>query len=51
MEKKSPKKPPKKLTNVGLSMFVNTIKLRKLPLPVVEVPIKKLLWHFDMPVW
>ncbi len=44
-------KPPHKLTNVGLSMFVNTVKLRKLLLPIVEVDIKKLIWHFDMPVW
>ncbi len=32
-------------------MFVDTIKLRELPLPVVEVPLENLLWHFDMPVW
>ncbi len=43
--------PPKLLTDAGLSMFVNTIKLRELPLPVEEVDIKDLLWHFDMPVW
>jgi len=51
LKKKSFQKPPKKLTSVGLNMFVNTIKLRTLPLPVVEVSLKKLLWHFDMPVW
>ncbi len=43
--------PPKSITDVGLNMFVDTIKLRELPLPVVEVPLKKLIWHFDMPVW
>jgi hypothetical protein len=43
--------PPRLLTDVGLSMFVNTIKLRELPFPIVEIPIEKLLWHFDMPVW
>jgi hypothetical protein len=32
-------------------MFVNTVKLRKLPLPIVSIDIKKLIWHFDMPVW
>lgn len=42
---------PKILTDVGLSMFVNTVKLRELPLPIIEVDIEKLLWHFDMPVW
>lgn len=43
--------PPRILTDVGLSMFVNTIKLRELPFPVVDVPIEQLMWHFDMPVW
>lgn len=43
--------PPRILTDVGLSMFVNTVKLRKLPLPIVNIDIKKLIWHFDMPVW
>lgn len=32
-------------------MFVDTTKLRELPLPIVEVPIEKLIWMFDMPVW
>jgi len=44
-------KPPSILTDVGLSMFVDTAKLRELPLPVEDFPIEKLLWHFDMPVW
>jgi hypothetical protein len=43
--------PPTNLTNAGLSLFVNTQLLRELPVEVVEVPIEKLLWHFDMPVW
>lgn len=51
MPDKSIKKPPKKLTSVGLSMFVDTVELRNLPLPIVEIPIRKLLWHLDMPVW
>lgn len=45
------KLPPHLLTDAGLSMFVNTVKLRELPLPIVDVPVEKLLWHFDMPVW
>lgn len=45
------KQPPRILTDVGLSMFVNTIKLRDLPLPITEMTIEKLLWHFNMPVW
>ena len=44
-------KPPKILTDVGLSMFVNTVKLRKLPLKIIDVDLDKLIWHFDMPVW
>lgn len=43
--------PPKVLTDVGLSMFVNTVALRELPLPVVDIDIEKLIWHFDMLVW
>ncbi len=43
--------PPKILTDAGLSMFVDTVKLRELPLPIEEVNIKDLLWHFDMPIW
>ena len=43
--------PPHRLTDVGLNMFVDTVKLRELPLPIVDVPLEKLIWHFDMPVW
>ncbi len=43
--------PPRVLTDAGLSLFVNTVKLRELPFPLVEIPLEKLLWHFDMPVW
>ena len=46
-----PLSPPKILTDAGLSMFVDTVKLRELPLPVSEIDIDQLLWHFDMPVW
>ena len=45
------KQPPRALIDVGLNMFVDTVKLRGLPLPIVEVEMKKLIWHFDMPVW
>jgi len=45
------RKPPHILTDAGLSMFVDTIKLRELPLPIVDIDIKELMWHFDMPVW
>ena len=43
--------PPRILTDAGLSMFVNTVKLRELPLPIVEINMKELTWHLDMPVW
>jgi hypothetical protein len=42
---------PKLLSDVGLNMHVNVNKLRELPLPVVDIDIKELIWHFDMPVW
>ena len=48
---KKTKQPPHMLTDVGLSMFVNTVKLRELPLPIIEIDVEKLIWHFDMPVW
>lgn len=32
-------------------MFVNTLKFRELPLPIVQINLEKLLWHFAMPVW
>jgi len=48
---KNTKLPPSTLTDVGLSMFVDVIKLRELPLPIMEIELEKLLWHFDMPVW
>ncbi|MEK7507475.1 MAG: hypothetical protein AAB602_00110 [Patescibacteria group bacterium] len=45
------KQPPQALIDAGLSMFVNTTKLRELPLRVADIDIENLLWHFDMPVW
>lgn len=47
----STKQPPKIVTDAGLSMFVDVLKLRELALPIVEIELEKLLWHFDMPVW
>lgn len=43
--------PPRLLTDAGLNMFVDTVKLRELPLPIISVSLEKLIWHFDMPVW
>lgn len=45
------KQPPHSLTDIGLNMYVDTLKLGGLPLPVEEINIEKLVWHFDMPVW
>jgi len=45
------KQPPRILTDAGLNMFVDTVKLRELSLPIVDVDLYKLIWHFDMPVW
>jgi hypothetical protein len=45
------KQPPRILTDAGLSMFVDTVKLRELPLPIIDIDMEKLIWHFDMPVW
>ena len=44
-------RPPHLLTDAGLSRFVNSVALRDLSLPIVDVEIEKLIWHFDMPVW
>ncbi|MCR4311058.1 MAG: hypothetical protein NUV54_00595 [Candidatus Taylorbacteria bacterium] len=46
-----PSLPPRQLTDVGLNMFVDTVKLRELNLPIIDVPLERLLWHFDMPIW
>lgn len=45
------KHPPRALTDAGLNMYVDTLKLSQLPLPVEDVKLEELLWHFDMPVW
>ncbi|MFA4954416.1 MAG: hypothetical protein WC641_03840 [Patescibacteria group bacterium] len=45
------RQPPQVLTDVGLSMFVDTVKLRELPLPIIAIPVEQLIWQFDMPVW
>lgn len=43
--------PPTILTDMGLNMYVDTVKLRELPLPIVDMHIQDLIWHFDMSVW
>lgn len=50
-DRKNMQKPPKILTDVGLSVFVNTVELRDFDVPISEINIQDLLWHFDMPVW
>jgi len=43
--------PPSILTEAGLNMFIDTAKLAALPLPIIDMPVSDLLWHFDMPIW
>lgn len=43
--------PPKILTDKGLNLFVNDLNFRDLDLPIQEIDIDKLIWHFDLPVW
>lgn len=44
-------KRPGILEDVGFDIYVNTQKLRDLPLPIEEVDIQDLTWCFDYPVW
>ena len=44
-------KRPGTLEDVGFDIYVNTQKLRDLPLPIEEVDIRDLTWCFDYPVW
>lgn len=39
------------LKSAGLKVQVDVTKLKKLLLPVVGIPLEKLMWHFDLPVW
>lgn len=39
------------LKSAGLKVQVDVAKLKKLLLPVVGIPLEKLMWHFDLPVW
>ncbi|NCU37818.1 hypothetical protein EOL96_02030 [Candidatus Saccharibacteria bacterium] len=48
---KNDKQPPHSLTDVGLNMYVDTMKLSKLTLPLQEIDLTRLVWHFGMPVW
>ena len=50
-QQETEKKPPHILTDAGLNMFVNTVMLREVALPIIEIDIENLVWHFDMPVW
>lgn len=45
------KQPPDSITDAGLNMYVDTIKLSLLDLPVQDIDLSKLIWHFEMPVW
>lgn len=51
MTEKGNNTPPKILTDNGLSFFVNDIGFRDEDLPIQDIHINDLTWHFDMPVW
>ncbi len=42
---------PKILEDVGFDIYVDTLKLRDLPLPVEQKDLSELIWCFDFPVW
>jgi hypothetical protein len=42
---------PKLLEDLGFNFKINFQKLWKLELPVTELDIEELIWHFDIPFW
>lgn len=42
---------PKILEDAGFDMYLDTSKLRDLPIPIEQKDVKELIWCFDMPVW
>ncbi len=44
-------KRPKILEDAGFDLYVDTSKLRDLPLPVEQKKLEELTWCFDFPVW
>ncbi len=42
---------PKIITDVGFDFDWDTKKVWRLHYPVVEMDIKNLVWHFDIPFW
>lgn len=44
-------KRPKILEDAGFDIYVDTTKLRDLPLPIEQIKIEDLSWCFDFPVW
>lgn len=42
---------PKILEDVGFDIYVDTSKLRDLPLSIQQMNINDLIWCFDFPVW
>lgn len=42
---------PKILEDVGFDIYVDTSKLRDLPLSVTPMNIDDLIWCFELPVW
>jgi hypothetical protein len=44
-------KRPQHLEDAGFDMYLDTRKLRDLPLPIEQKDIDELIWCFDFPVW
>lgn len=42
---------PKNLEEVGFDIYLDTAKLRDLPLPIEQIKVEDLTWCFEYPVW
>lgn len=42
---------PKSIQDVDIPFEKDDLKIQALDLPVEEMPIEELLWHFDYPFW
>lgn len=51
MKKKSQDPRPKSIQEVDVPFKKDDIKIQKLDLPVEQMEINKLLWHFNYPFW
>lgn len=42
---------PKLLEDAGFDIYLDTVKLRDLPLEIKQIDLHELTWCFDFPVW